>query len=317
MKQRLLTCFAIIIFLSTCKDDVTERSSQAEKYLNVLLDIMQQNSINRYKINWVDFRAKVLASVPSAQSIQEIYPAIKEALIMLGDNHSFFVKPDGNFIVPGTLSCDAQTIGNPTLPDNVGYVRIKEFSGSVNAALAYARDIQDQIKSQDSDNLLGWVVDLRSNLGGNMWPMIAGIGPILGEGIAGYFIDADGNELPWSYLNGSSILDGNIITSFGNSYELTIPNPKVAVLLDNGVASSGEVIAISFIGRDNSKSFGIPTCGATTSNQSFNLSDNAVLFLTTSYLADRDKNLFGTPITPDIITDNDKIIQEALDWIQN
>jgi len=319
MKVRLTTSFAIIIFLCTCKEDETERPTNAEKYLNSLLDIMQEKSVNRYKIDWPDFRAKVLATVPGAQSIPETYPAIKEALIMLGDNHSFFIKPDGNVIVSGTLSYDAQTISSPTLPDNVGYVRIGQFSGSIPSAAAtsFARDIQDQISLQDNDNLLGWIVDLRSNLGGNMWPMLAGIGPILGEGIAGYFIDAYGNELPWSYLNGSAMLGGNSIFSLENSYESIVPSPKAAVLLDNGVASSGEVIAISFIGRDNTKSFGIPTCGASTSNQSFNLSDNSVLFLTSSYLADREKNIFGIPVTPDLVSGNDMIVQDALVWIQN
>ena len=51
------------------------------------------------------------------------------------------------------------------------------------------QQIQDQIKIMDHPYNIGWIVDLRGNGGGNMWPMLAGIGPILGEGIAGYFID--------------------------------------------------------------------------------------------------------------------------------
>jgi C-terminal processing protease CtpA/Prc len=35
----------------------------------------------------------------------------------------------------------------------------------------------------DQGNLAGWIVDLRNNGGGNMWPMLTGIGSILGEGV--------------------------------------------------------------------------------------------------------------------------------------
>ena len=33
--------------------------------------------------------------------------------------------------------------------------------------------------------------DLRGNIGGNMWPMIAGVGPILGDGIIGWIVYYD------------------------------------------------------------------------------------------------------------------------------
>jgi hypothetical protein len=68
-------------------------------------------------------------------------------------------------------------------------------------------------------------------------------------------------------------------------------NPKVAVLIDNAVVSSGEAIAISFIGRENTKSFGSATCGKSTGNVQYNLSYNRTLVLTTVFLADRNRKL--------------------------
>ena len=35
------------------------------------------------------------------------------------------------------------------------------------------------------------MIDLRPNTGDNCWPMLAGIGPLLGEGVCGYFTDRD------------------------------------------------------------------------------------------------------------------------------
>lgn len=329
MKNRLIICFLLVLsFLSCSKDDATEDpisiSPIAENYLNELLDIMEVNSINRYKIDWSDFRTKVFGKAKSAQTIQDTYPAIREALILLGDNHSSYYNADEiinatEFIFVGTLECDFQNIVNPSLPENIGYVKINSFTGASNSAagISFAQQIQDQIINQDNLDIIGWIVDLRSNGGGNMWPMVAGIGPILGEGTAGYFIDPDDNQTSWGFLNGSSVINGTTVTELSNSYELAVPNPKVAVLLDKGVVSSGEVMAISFIGRENTKSFGTSTCGASTGNDSFILSDNSTLILTTVYLADRNKNLYGIPIEPDMFSSNENIIQDALNWIEN
>ena len=36
-----------------------------------------------------------------------------------------------------------------------------------------------------------------------MWPMLTGIGPILGDGVVGSFVAADGN-IPWFYQDGKT-----------------------------------------------------------------------------------------------------------------
>ena len=133
-------------------------------------------------------------------------------------------------------------MAKPSLPSNIGYVSVTAYNGNSNDSdgKAFAQEIQNQIITNDHVDLKGWIVDLRGNGGGNMYPMLAGVGPILGEGIAGYFIDPDNNKTPWGFQEGASFAQDSRITELDNSYELVVPNPKVAVLLDNGIASSGE-----------------------------------------------------------------------------
>ena len=150
-----------------------------------------------------------------------------------------------------------------------------------------------------------------------MWPMLAGIGPVLGEGIAGYFIDPDGIEQAWKYENGASLEDNTIITSIGTPYELFLPDPKVAVLLDELVISSGEVMAISFIDRPNTKSFGAPTCGLSTVNRNFELSNGETLILTVGTMASRTKTLFGGPVIPDEISGSNSPINQAIEYLRD
>lgn len=318
MKTLLLACVLIIVVVSCENDDPPARSPVAEQFLNEVVSIMEDNSINRKSIDWNDFKQRVFAKADGAKTIDDTYAAIAEALKLLGDNHSFLVKPAGGRISFNAVQCYVSNVLKPDVPNNIGYVKVNQFSGTTGAdGVAFAQAIQDNIKAQDKAEIIGWIVDLRSNGGGNMWPMLSGIAPILGEGVVGYFLDPDGNESAWTIENGVSKSGGIAAVSIPNSYKLISPNPKVCVLLDNAVASSGEAIAISFVGRQKTKSFGSSTCGLSTANAGFQLSHDHNLVLTVSYMADRNKNKFGTAVIPDQFSDDDEIIGDAINWIEN
>jgi len=321
MHLRLASLSILLLSLFSCSDSEEEFniSQEANGFLNEVLTIMENNSINRDKINWGDFRNQVFERARDAQSIEETYSAIQLALTLLDDNHSSLIKQDGSSIW-GTsgIRCRGEGFNPPSLPDNIGYIAIEISSDRDSEAnIALAEDMQTLIKAKDNENIIGWIVDLRDSGGGNMWPTLAGIGPILGEGIAGYFIDPDNLQSSWGYSNGASGSRQNPIVTVSSPYELINPNPKVAVLLDKGIASSGEAIAIAFIGRENTKSFGSPTCGLSTANRRFSLSNTATLNLTVSYMADRNKQQYGIPINPDVESGNETIIQQAIDFIEN
>ena len=132
-----------------------------------------------------------------------------------------------------------------------------------------------------------------------MWPMVTGVGPILGEGIFGFFIDPDSVTLSWRYEAGASWIGDAFVLGVTGPYTLRSPDPPVAVLTDVLVASSGEATVIAFRGRPNARSFGQPTRGLSTANASFQLSDGALLILTVSTMADRTGRLYGTRVAPD------------------
>jgi hypothetical protein len=286
------------------------------QYVESLLNIMQANSINRLSIDWGQFRATVLAEAGSAQTIADTYPAIRTALRLLGDGHSFVVLPGGAILYVPLRSCAAPTAATPAVPPAIGYVRVGTFTGSGTAATDFANSIQDAIRGADRDDLLGWIVDLRGNGGGNMWPMVAGVGPVLGEGVLGYFVDPLGVETVWDYRAGASRLEGATQVRVSSAYTLRRPAPRVAVLTDIAVGSSGEAVTVAFRLRPDTRSFGAATCGLSTSNQSFALSDGAVLYLTVAVMADRGHNRYGGPIPPDELLDADQVVPRAIDWLQ-
>ena len=288
-------------------------------YLDELLNVMQANSIRRREIDWPALRQRVAERVSSlgAQTIAEAGPAILLALELLGDNHSSYMSASGTTLSnPAFANCTQSGGLTPSLPADVGYVRVNSISGAGAAAVAYAQAMHTAIRERDRDDLAGWIVDLRLNGGGNMFPMLAGIGPILGEGTAGYFFDHErGFFLEFGYRYGAALAGATAVTEVVPPYELLRPGPRVAVITSRRTASSGEAIAVAFRGRPNTRFFGSPTCGVPTSNQGFRLSDGGVLLLTTALDADRMRRIYNEPLVPDEITSDEESAPRAVAWI--
>jgi carboxyl-terminal processing protease len=216
-----------------------------------------------------------------------------------------------------TRTCSAPAgASDPALPPTIGYVRVGSFSSTGAASTEFASAIQSRISAADRDGLAGWIVDLRGNGGGNMWPMIAGLGPVLGEGVLGYFIDPTGFEVVWHYLDGVSSSGGTPIERVPTPYRLRREQPNVAVLPDNAVASSGEATVIAFRARPNTRLFGRPTCGVSTANSSFPMPNGAILNLTVAVMADRTKTRYGDSVVPDeVVSDPAETVNRAVSWL--
>ncbi len=297
-------------------------SDSAASYLNAALDIMQQWSVNKHKLNWTEARALVIWRAGSAQTYQDTYGAILVAISMLEDHHSALFAP-GTFLgVPGSDPGAMGGLAARRIDGVAGYVAIPPFVGSGQVMLAFGDSIQRLVAATDDGALCGWIVDLRGNTGGNMYPMLAGVGPILGEGDAGFFVDGDGLRRAWYYEQGAVGERPNEYLRLTPPlpYTLVRPMPRVAVLTDAKTASSGEAIAVSFRGRPDTRSFGQPTMGRSSGNRAFVLRDGAVLNLTTSLDADRTGRIYGGVLEPDSLIaaapGTDAPLDAAVAWVK-
>lgn len=320
MKKSFLAFLLFGLILFSCSKDSPDVIAPAAKaFLNEVLNIMEANFIRKNQIDWNDIRAKVFEKVGNAKTIDETYSGINEALILLDERHCFFIKPNGEYILGLYKNCSAEKTTTPIVPSNIGYVKITsitDVSSSI-PAYNYANEIQTQIKNADNSSIKGWILDLRGNNGGNMYPMLAGIGPLLGDGTAGSFVSADNRISIWGYNSGSAFINSTSQIQITNPYNLLKPDPKIAILIDKAVASSGEIIAIAFIGKEKIKLFGSPSCGLSTANSTYSLSNQSKLILTTSNVADRTGKTYGSPLIPDENIDNGSIITKAIEWISN
>jgi len=314
-----------------------ELSAPAESYLKAALDTMQTFSVRRKEVDWPSFRKLTLEHAGPAQTPEDTYPDIRSALNRL-DNHSWFREPKQTLgqaaegqKTPGTArflaEAKSRTIRGERLGEEIGYVRVPQFGGSGEAAVDFATTLKNTIARVDTATVCGWIVDLRENTGGNMWPMVAGIGPVVGEGHLGSFVTPDSVTTRWFYENGASRAEENVIVRVsGTPYELHHPVPPTAVLIGPRTASSGEAVAVAFQGRDRTRSFGHPTAGLSTAISPFQLSDGAVMGLAVATFADRTGTLYGDEILPDVNAErsprgetdpNDPIVDTAEEWVAN
>jgi carboxyl-terminal processing protease len=359
----IASCLTLLALMATTCSVAQESpegiSAAARTYLEQALDLMQKNALNKSSIDWPLLRGETLTRANHSKTTADTYPAITFALTQLKERHSFLQLPD-NLPAPQREAVNAEiskVSGSPQSSTNPSpFAPRKEMQGHIDRrnGKVFARvvvpmcvgkyseweknagDFQEfanklhaivtDLQAQKPD---GWLIDLRGNGGGNMWPMLAGIGAVLGEGDLGAFESPNGEREAWFYKAGKagshSPQGPDDIGASVEKPPFALPDlPWVAVLLDRGTASSAEAVAISFAGRSRERSFGEHTGGFSTSNQMYQLSDGAALFLCVGIELDRTGHRYPDGIDPDVklptadsrpTEEKDPVLQAAEDWI--
>jgi len=300
-------------------------SPEAAAYLKEALDIMQNNSLHKYDTDWDEIRTSAFEVAQHAQTPADTYGAISYPLVRLGDHHSQFLPPADFIQRQESTVSESPSPRGKLLLGKLGFVALEGFIGPQGAE--YATLVQQLIRNLDTQGACGWIVDLREHVGGNMWPGLAGLGPILGNGKAGAFVDPDGNKVDWGYRDGQAFLGDYVqVQVDGPVSQLKLVSSPVAVLTGVNTASAGEALVVAFRGRPTTRSFGLYTTGLSTGNQGFPLSDGAWIVLTTSVYADRTGQTYGDRIYPDEVVDDvrkftfivdEAIPQPAIDWLMS
>jgi hypothetical protein len=285
--------FDDIVVQIVAQDSLPPASELAAEYVSDAIDTIRAHSLRSKEVDWGRVRALAARRVRGANRPCETWPAITEVFEVIGESHGWHSTPSEvawyatNQVGDGA----APLVAAHTFPGRVGFLSVPRVpttdSASVNRV---ASAIQDMVREHGQLGVCRWVVDLRDNSGGNMWPMLTGLGWLLGDGVAGAFVGSDRARF-WGYENDASYLDG---------------------------------IAVAFRGRPRSRSFGQPTAGLTTATSSYGLSDGSNLTFATSVFADRAGTHYGGPLSPDIEIESgrlgavgDPVLDGALDWLRS
>jgi len=201
------------------QNDKSLIADSVRAYLDSSLDIIKKHSLNT-KVNWNDLRLNLYAKAIGAKHYEDVlhlYPYIFEqiddhhgSLKFRGKTYSWNKKaanPINNILATATKKY--QTVRAKLITKDIAYILIprnSDFRGKQMDSIA--KEIKNAIAKVNNKNIRGWVIDLRINTGGNMYPMIAGLSDLIGEGkVGGFLTSTNVPDGSWIIKNGTFYVD--------------------------------------------------------------------------------------------------------------
>jgi carboxyl-terminal processing protease len=307
-----------------------------------LYTFIKSNSILRNTVDWNSIDVTFHKKIKNAQSLQDTMKCFVTVLESLNDVHSQIYLNNQYFghypsfddttlawIKPINDKANLLTnqIHTEFLPDKIAYVRVPSFQVFDKLQInSYAQSLYDSIRKLAFNSAKGFIIDLRLNGGGNIYPMLSGLSLLLGNDTIGYETDIYGSiTRVWEIKNGNFITGGYQTTDISAELKSKFQSTPVVVLIGPVTKSSGSMVAIALKKRPNTIFIGEPTAdGYTTSNGYFQFAPNLTLNFATNYVADRDMTIYRSTVNPDIAIyhgDNfehlmeDAKIKAAMQWL--
>ena len=298
MKRTVLFIIAISL-LSSC--GLFDDQSKPEGYVRHCVRIIDRAALYADSPEWKQTKQEVLAQAKTLTTLDEAHEAVSKAAKVAGGKHSFLMEP-----VKDTASYQELAPSVKLLEGNIAHIVLPAHSGVKVSDSLYTHTVLDFL--QTNPDLKGVVLDLRDNRGGNMYPMIAAVSPLLPDGILLKF-QGRKRTFPISldFVLSSVGIEADKIEKFPAS-------TPIAILTNDWTGSSGEATLLCFRGLPNVRTFGIATAGYASANMSFPLLDGYTLVITTSCDVARTGEVFcDDGIEPDITTKAP--LEDALVWI--
>ena len=209
---------------------------EAQRELDSAFAIVRRGSLWRDTVTWSRVEPEIRAIAAGSETVANTYPAIRALLARLGDHHSFLLKPQG---ASAFRSGGAQ---NPrplvrVQTEGVGYISVPAYSGADKAAAeAYVRTVHDSLAHAVTAGAgaCRWILDLRANGGGNMWPMLGGLRPFVGEAGLGSFVSAAGSGPLWHARDVVDLTPSATLAPLESASVAVLTGPRTASLRRGG-----------------------------------------------------------------------------------
>lgn len=313
--------------LDVLKGNSKPPSPKALAYLDKAIELLRAHHINSAKADWPRLIAEAHAEIAGAKTSADTYPAIRNIIVALGERHTFLMPPPSQSQIeaaakagPSGVVAGTEMPTSALLDGRVGVVRLPgldTFSpGGEERARTYPSILRTALEQLDKAPLCGWIVDLRNNSGGNMWPMLAGLDPLLGQPPFGFFVSNTGDTASWSRSPDGIGQMAAVASQSAPAFALEHAAAPLAVLIGSGTTSSGEMTAIALIGRPGVRTFGGASGGYLSGNAVRPLPDGAHIAVTEVLIRDRTGKDYADVIQPDVLTNPDAAEQAAKAWIE-
>ena len=289
MRNRIICLLLALCTLVSC-------GSAEKTYVRKAVKLMDKYGLFAEGPGWEAARAEALSAAP--QTPDEAKDVVRKALKVAGGKHSA-IKVSEDVVKDETSEWTMPTVSFQE--DGIAVITLPAFSGSNDEGIKYAATVLDALP----DTLPGAVIDLRGNVGGNMYPMISAVHRFLpDDDILRFRTRKRTNWIRLQYvLQGTGVAMATPIEC------------RVAILTDGMTASSGEATLLTFRGLDKVRTFGAPTAGYASANSPYPMPDGSHLVLTTGCDVARTGEVFcDDPIAPDVETECP--MEDALEWLR-
>ena len=328
-----------IVSLATHAQQKPATTDSISVFYGKLFSTLKKEYLLKDKVDWKVVEAETYQNL---LQYNDFKGALKEVAVLFNKiraTHCKIIYQDNEYSIPVKLSKDnfsdqwrTKYASKPAfeakvLDDKYGYIlipAIKFNDLSAKNVHKVAQPLYDKIAVlKTQNNINGWIIDLRFNSGGHIYPMLLALYDLLGDNLIWGTLNADKKQVSTVKLSDGKYMDNADKVSYIDPKGALLDKAKVAVIIGGLTASSGELTAIAFKGRKNTIFIGGETMGMTTSNFMRTLPYNATLVLSKAYDCDRN-GIFYEHIVPDIAIskqDNfddlmaDKNIQEAVKFI--
>jgi carboxyl-terminal processing protease len=296
--------------------------AEIEKYLADALKVIQCKALHSASVDWGAVHAEAHETAAQARSYAGTHRLLNRVLKQAGGKHSHMAL---SYHLSGAGAALADGSGCPPLPEGMlirgtAYLSLPRLSRRSGGPLLARRYVS--VGSRLVGKLVvpqprGWIVDLRQNTGGNMWPMIAAVAGLLDCGVLGHFLFPDGQRRAWC-LNRGYVSLGRKPMARVHGRPHRRDQVPLAVLISARTASAGEAALVALKAQSPARTFGTATAGMTTGNITHVLPDGTRLMISTCHYADSVGQMISGPIQPDEQVDpsNDhNALTQALAWI--
>ncbi|MBS1544020.1 MAG: S41 family peptidase [Bacteroidetes bacterium] len=293
---------------------------------------MKERALGSASVDWEGYNERLQSILSKSHKADDIFQLLGSVFTDIGDFHGGFFY---NGVRYGMKQADltvrqelqdgfkiGASVKSRIFREEYGYIFIPPVNSNGKKGSTDVADEIDSILCNASPKIKGWIVDLRLNLGGNMYPMIAGLRSLLGEGRIGTFVTKNHETIEWIISKGSFRAGTDSVTLTNSCDFDGLP---VVVLISQVTASSGEAAAIAFKGREKTLFLGESTSGYITALNNYQLSTHGMLLVAEAYMCDRNGHCYTTKLTPDIVIthgdhfidlEKDEKVTKALSWLK-
>ncbi|MCB0761675.1 MAG: hypothetical protein KDC12_09140 [Flavobacteriales bacterium] len=307
-----------------------------QETLDSVLLVFEEQSLYADRVNWDTLKVQLHTAAAGAQTLDDLSPVFNLLLETLEDEHarvmyqfqplawySTGLKPqhtDFDFDELTRIQSEEYGFESGMVVDDIGYIRILGMAPGDEEAKA--RVIQDSLCSLVENGAERFIVDLRYNTGGTIFPMAEGLSALFEKGTYATAHDLLGeNTFDWNFDGGDFYMGG---------YSIGLQNgcggverAPVVVLLSNYTVSSGEALAIMLKSRPNTHFMGNESGGMITVTNFIQLPGDISVVLSTHYLTDRQNTAYRKYVSAEEHFDfvagqplsEDPAIEGAVEWL--